>query len=213
MKRLCIPHLILGIILLPLSVSAQVDYPSQIQPIFNSNCVSCHGGTSGVTLSSYNLVMSSVGDQYGRLIIVPGDAGDSPLYDKISPSPQIGDRMPQGGSLSDAQINLIRDWIDQGARPTNIDVPEVPITFDLRPNYPNPFNPSTTVVFSLADATHVQLTVHDILGRAVATLLSEVSPRGEHTVVFEAGNLPSGIYILRMQAGEFVSVQKMLLAR
>lgn len=92
-----------------------------VQNIFNSSCggSGCHIGerTSGVQLDSYDNVMGSEGDQYGELVVQEGDANGSPLVDKIeSSNPQFGDRMPLGGPyLSSDDINLIKDWIDEGA--------------------------------------------------------------------------------------------------
>lgn len=97
-----------------------VSYNSAIQPIFNDTCggAGCHVGASqsGVNLSSYNQVMNSVGQQYGREIVEPGQPDESPLVDKIEPDPEFGDRMPFGRSpLSDRQIEEIRTWIEEGA--------------------------------------------------------------------------------------------------
>ncbi len=98
-----------------------VSFAEDVQPIFINSCggAACHidERTSGVRLSSYQQVISSVGVQYGREIVVPGDAEDSPLIDKIEPSPRIGVRMPYGRApLSNEEISLIRVWIEEGAR-------------------------------------------------------------------------------------------------
>lgn len=93
---------------------------SNVLEIFNNNCgdSSCHigGRTSGVQLDSYENVTESEGVQYGELVVQPNDAAGSPLVDKIEPSPDEGQRMPVGGTLSDNQISLIREWIDEGAQ-------------------------------------------------------------------------------------------------
>jgi len=97
-----------------------ISYSAVIQPIFNDTCggAGCHVGTSqsGVNLSSYNQVMNSRGQQYGREIVEPGQPDESPLVDKIEPNPQYGERMPFGRSpLNDRQIEEIRVWIEEGA--------------------------------------------------------------------------------------------------
>lgn len=96
---------------------------ANVQAIFNGNCATsgCHNASSeqsGVNLSSYNSVINSVGSQYGKKVIQPNDAAGSPLVDKISSdNPQFGSRMPLNSPpLSDDQINLIRQWIDEGAQ-------------------------------------------------------------------------------------------------
>ena len=81
--------------------------------------------------------------------------------------------------------------------------------FVLQQNYPNPFNPTTTIRFSLHQRSHVTLKVFDVLGREVATLVEgELNP-GEHSIVFDAQNLPSGVYFYRLQAGGYVQHAKM----
>lgn len=95
---------------------------SNVQVILENNCsgAGCHIGerTNGVRLDSYNNVINSVGTEYGREIVVPGEPDNSPIIDKISSNnPENGVRMPEGGPpLSDDQINLIRDWIAEGAQ-------------------------------------------------------------------------------------------------
>jgi hypothetical protein len=93
---------------------------SNVEDIFNSSCggSGCHIGerTNGVRLDSYNNVTESEGAQYGELVVQANDADGSPLVDKIEPSPEHGQRMPVGGTLSDNQISLIREWIDEGAQ-------------------------------------------------------------------------------------------------
>jgi len=85
----------------------------------------------------------------------------------------------------------------------------LPAEYQLEQNYPNPFNPSTTIRFSLPQREHVTLKVFDVLGREVATLVDgELNP-GQHSVVFNAKNLPSGVYFYRLQAGNFVEQKKM----
>jgi parallel beta-helix repeat protein len=80
-------------------------------------------------------------------------------------------------------------------------------------NYPNPFNPSTVIQFTLPDAGHVSLKVFDLLGREVATLLDEHRTAGTHQVHFDARALPSGLYFYRLDAAGTLAIQKMLLAR
>lgn len=97
--------------------------------------------------------------------------------------------------------------------PVEPDVVDLPTEFELKSNYPNPFNPSTVIPYSLPQATHVKLEVYDMTGRKTATLLNKSIPAGQHEIVFNAGNLASGVYIIRMEAGVFTSTQKMLLMK
>ena len=78
---------------------------------------------------------------------------------------------------------------------------------------PNPFNPSTSIQFSIVDARIVTLKVYDILGRDVATLVNERMSPGVYTVTWNASRLSSGIYFVRLQAGNFTAVRKIVLMK
>lgn len=99
-----------------------ISYANDIQPIFNSNCGGgfCHtngDNVNGVNLDSFQSTINSEGLAYGSLIIVPNDAANSPLVDKLGSSPDEGARMPQGRpALSNSEIGKIIAWIDQGAQ-------------------------------------------------------------------------------------------------
>jgi hypothetical protein len=91
-------------------------------------------------------------------------------------------------------------------------VDNVPEKIVLYQNYPNPFNPMTVIRFSLLQRENVTLKVFDVLGRDVA-MLNEQMEAGEHSVIFDASGLTSGVYFYRLQAGKFVSLKKMVLIR
>ena len=80
-------------------------------------------------------------------------------------------------------------------------------------NYPNPFNPTTTISYQLPSGMHVRVTVHDLLGRQVDLLLDEREGAGIHEVSFDAGKLPSGVYLCLLQAGATAETRKLLLVR
>lgn len=99
----------------------EVSFASDVLPILGASCSGsgCHspGSISGVSLSNYLGVTTSVGTQYGTRVVVAGNALSSPLYEKIALSPRFGSRMPLGQSaLSSAEIATIRDWINAGAK-------------------------------------------------------------------------------------------------
>ncbi len=92
----------------------------------------------------------------------------------------------------------------------NIPIPQI---FSLYQNYPNPFNSSTTIEFDLPKRSYVRLVVFDVLGSEIKRLIDEEKNEGRHQVVFEAGDLKSGIYFYVLDAGDFRKVKKMVLLK
>jgi hypothetical protein len=90
---------------------------------------------------------------------------------------------------------------------------QVPTTYRLDQNYPNPFNPTTTIRYALPRRSHVTLAIYNTLGQQVATLVNGDIDAGFHDVTFKAGNLGSGVYLYRLQTGDFVETRKLLLVR
>jgi hypothetical protein len=98
--------------------------------------------------------------------------------------------------------------------PTGITNPSQKITsFELRQNFPNPFNPSTAIEFSLPQAEFVTLRIYNLLGEEVSTLVSERLTAGKHSYDWDAGNHASGVFLYKLQAGDYVGVKKMILMK
>jgi hypothetical protein len=89
----------------------------------------------------------------------------------------------------------------------------IPDAFVLNQNYPNPFNPSTKINYVIPEESFVTIKVFDALGREVTTLVNKLKQAGKYEIDFSANNLPTGIYIYRMEAGEIVTTRKMLLLK
>jgi len=89
----------------------------------------------------------------------------------------------------------------------------IPTTYALYQNYPNPFNPSTTINFDVPKESKVVLKVYNILGQEVATLVNEKMVAGSYSYQFSEGNLSSGMYIYRLQAGDYTLTKKMTLLK
>ncbi len=84
-----------------------------------------------------------------------------------------------------------------------------PLEFELMDNYPNPFNPSTEIKFSLPVPSEISLIVYDLLGREVVVLYEGICEAGVHTVTFDGTELSSGVFIYKLTAGKFSGVKKM----
>jgi hypothetical protein len=120
----------------------------------------------------------------------------------------------QWGSINP---NFYKAWDYDNHRPksaTSVQtIPGVARVYSLEQNYPNPFNPSTKINFSIPVQSNVELTVFNILGQKVATLVNESLKAGNHSVTFDASKIASGMYFYRIEAGQFASTKKMLLMK
>jgi hypothetical protein len=86
-------------------------------------------------------------------------------------------------------------------------------SFNLQQNYPNPFNPSTTINYSLPHSGNVKLTVYNSIGSKVATIVNDFKPAGSCSVLFNGSNLASGIYLYRLEAGNYSAAKKFALIK
>ena len=120
-----------------------------------------------------------------------------------------------GGSNAITIDNLLIDYLVT----TDVNEPTgLPRATRLEQNYPNPFNPSTVIRYELAKESDVRLGIYDLLGREVATLVQNTQPAGRYETAWEGKSntgvpLSSGVYLCRLQAGSFVTMQKMMLLR
>lgn len=96
--------------------------------------------------------------------------------------------------------------VDEGER-------TVPMEFHLAQNFPNPFNPSTTIQFAVPEAADVLLEVYNILGQKVATVFEGHTSAGQYSVIFDARDLPSGVYVYTLRSGRFQQSRQMMLIK
>ncbi len=120
---------------------------------------------------------------------------------------------PRRDDYRDDFYNLFTLDVPSSATPIHVEEgsteDEQPGTYVLRPNYPNPFNPVTKIAYELPESVFVTLRVYDVVGREIRTLVSQRQSAGTYSVDLDAGNLPSGVYIYRLRAGEFEAARSL----
>lgn len=111
-------------------------------------------------------------------------------------------------------------WFQNGGPITNINKPiaNLPDKIGVRQNFPNPFNPLTQIRYSIPTSQNVTITLYNILGQKIKTLLSQKQTAGEHKVIWDARDdsgqpVSSGIYFYQLRAGDFTETKKMMLMR
>ncbi len=145
---------------------------------------------------------------------------DSDARDIVFNAPMADDGITATGNpvgfISEATFPV---WFRIGTRPVSVEArPAVATGIELSQNYPNPFNPQTSIRFALGQRSHARLTVHDLLGRTVATLVDGTLDAGTHTAVWSGRDasgrsLPSGVYLYRLSNGASSITRRMVLAQ
>jgi hypothetical protein len=136
--------------------------------------------------------------------MIPGD----PFFSQVQ---YYGAFAPGTPLWTDGWTALSQDNVTTGVKETYTN--NIPNTFSLSQNYPNPFNPSTKINFELKNASHVKLTVHNILGQNVAELVNGFRNAGSYELTFEAENLPTGMYIYTLETADIKVSKKMTLLK
>ena len=198
-------------------VFSQISYTNQIQPIFNSNCTGCHmgGGAATLNLTDYNGMMAG---GVSGLAVISGDHYNSELYNRITLPEGAAGSMPPNDPLSQEEINLIADWINEGANNLEINDYFLPQRFTLEQNYPNPFNPNTTILYNLSSNELISFEIFNLNGKKVRTLVNEYQNSGPKKVIWNADDnqgrqVPAGIYLYSIIAGNVKQTKKMLLVK
>jgi DNA-binding beta-propeller fold protein YncE len=171
--------------------------------IFNNAAAKANGANADNVLGQANFVTSAAA--------VPPTASSL-----ASPNSMFIDNAANQIWVADAGNNRVVRY-DVGLGGPTTSVREVsgqrPTAYALLQNFPNPFNPSTSIRFSLPHAGNVSLEVYNVLGERVAVLLDQSMPAGSFDVQFHAAGLPSGMYLYRLQANGYSSVNKMMLLK
>lgn len=173
-------------------------------------------GTSAVVASTNSLGYPSYSGDDKTIVYHDVQSISSVKHDVLQQMPLQSDLITGTGTpipyLEDVTFPV---WFVIGSRVTDIknEPNTMPQTVVLRQNFPNPFNPTTTINYSVAKSGHVTIKVFDILGREVTTLVDEDKNSGNYSVEFNADRLASGMYFYQLKSGNFVNTRKMILMK
>ena len=141
------------------------------------------------------------------------EVGRTAINNTTNPSPFLMDGTQGGlniyniGTYQDSIISFTIGTL------TNINEDTQPVKYSLSQNFPNPFNPSTEIMYSISNNNFVNLTVYDILGKEVSVLVNQHQTPGTYRVKFDASALSSGIYFYKLSTDRFNSLKKMILIK
>ncbi|WP_456429185.1 DUF5074 domain-containing protein [Rhodocaloribacter sp.] len=206
------------------ALEAQIGGGSSGQDVYYDPISGMAFALTGLTILPFDTHTNEAGEP----ILLPGDTPAGGLaYDGAAARFFVG-RVPsfvEEGfvTIHDAAGNEVGRF-DAGVAPAavalyqpelNVAVEDegIPSDFRLGANYPNPFNPSTTLPFELARAGRVSLKIFNLLGEEVATLVDATLPAGRHTATWRASGLPSGLYLARLRAGASVQTRALTLLK
>ncbi|MCX6601685.1 MAG: T9SS type A sorting domain-containing protein [bacterium] len=174
-------------------------------------------GDNRITLR-WNTLSESNNDRFdierdGAVVARPRGLGDSPSghsYQWVDE--QVQSAVTYTYKLYSVDLNGTRRALATVSAAPNSS-PAAVTEYALNQNYPNPFNPTTQITFDLVENGQVTLTIFNPVGQLVTTLVNGPMTAGRHTIAFDAGNLPTGMYLYRLEAGSFTAARKMLLIK
>jgi hypothetical protein len=183
---------------------------------------------NGTPFNSSNITLSTDVDAYGNMTI-PGGATYEALRIKeeltingttsvsfsflAKNGAQVNVSASSPNSPNSGMINVEGTTYYDGLSTSVKQVSALPEDYSLSQNYPNPFNPITKIEYSIPEESFVQLKVYDVLGNEVATLVNEEQSVGSYRADFSGANLSSGLYIAKLQAGNYTKTIKMTLMK
>ena len=179
------------------------------------------GSTHNITWTSYNI------DNVKLEFTLDNGMGWSTIEDSVQSTGTYNWLVPNFPSVqslikisdvNDSSINDQSDFVFTIRDVTGVDDKEIPKSYALLENYPNPFNPYTIIRYQIPEKSFITLKVYDVLGNEVAILVNEEKAAGSYEVEFNshsgiARNLPSGVYFYQFQAGDFIQTKKMVLMK
>jgi hypothetical protein len=156
---------------------------------------------------------TSGAEEFGALTQVPGHGTTSTPNDYQYIDRSVVNGITYQYQISDVDINGSETMHDNLVSATPSAELAVPTEYALHQNYPNPFNSSTTIWFDIKESGQVSLKVFDLLGREVAILVNSNLSAGSHMISWDASGLASGIYLYKIEVGDFRAIRKLLLLK
>jgi len=195
------------------------------RPTFNGNDPGCSGGgchtfQDGLVQASVNgldvqvtvvgasgVVAGELVDGSGTVVTYINSTNSNPFtLTATNPGNYIVNAGKSGPLRWDsASVNIVITGVSSNS--------SNPTSFMLYNNYPNPFNPTTIIKYSIPEVSFTSLIIYNELGKEVSTLINETKSAGTYEVEFNASNLSSGVYYYKLQAGTFTETKKMILAK
>ena len=179
------------------------------------------GGVAGAGIYDFTISISK--GTSGNLLVFTLSKKDGTYYyahSTTTPVASVTDKINSIGfainNSTTTALKLYEVKVDRGDHFNGLEeaiAAQLPKAYALKQNYPNPFNPTTNIRFDLPKDSDVNLVVYDLMGREVAKLVNGPMNAGYYTINFNAANLPSGVYIYRLKAGDFVSTKKLMLLK
>ncbi len=187
------------------------------------NAATPHNHLFGASATTDGRMAFNLADQSGT-IVTPSDPPHDPHVGLIVDLPAnaaiitLGASLPKSapsapGNSTDPDELELQELLLKLEAELSVAAANTANLFRLESNYPNPFNPTTTIAYELRTTAHVAIKVVNALGEEVATLLDQTQTAGAHTVQWNAAHVPSGVYFVQVQAGEFKNVKKCLLLK
>ena len=205
---------------------SEIDYLTEIQPIFDNHCVECHislNGSGALELDSYEYLMQ--GDSNNGPVVFPFNADSSLLYrvllrdSVIVPNEPICCRMPKNADplpMSDQQ--KIYNWINEGANESSLNNFESKVRMKSSKImiYPNPFNSFVIIKYILKKQDKLLLTIHDVTGKQVKILSNTIETAGVKSIKWDSKDrngkrVPSGLYFVSLRVNNQKEIEKLLL--
>jgi carboxyl-terminal processing protease len=212
----------------PRNVSSGEGIAMALSKLPQCRIVSFYGshGSFGITAPEYELLSPQdsmhVSYPHGRSLDIDNKIqvdSDSNMVGGVIPDirPPLTDDTIDKMFLhgTDAELEYAVQELDKMVAAVGIknEINQKYLTYSLEQNYPNPFNPVTRIQYTVSSQQNVSLKIYDVLGKEVAVLVNEEKESGTYTIDFSTTGLASGMYVYRMQAGEFAQIKKMVLIK